>query len=288
MLQRDSHAGLQQELASAFDGGPIGRRTGTDAVSVDDSLVSIIGNAPFGWFRDSLTEAHFGQGFADRFLYVLPTPRQPEPELWSLPEPDQAAEDRLESYAAELFTLTSGMTKPCVWRMTKEVGEHFEAWRIEHHARLARSANPELFGAIFGRMESYVWKIAILFAIASEYPDMPDPNAFTIDREHVRTACKLVSFIRDLFLEHADRLIGTADPRDLTAKRRASLRGFLGRNPGAGATALYQGLKWADARTLPPILDVEIEAGEVKAGLPDWRGAGGHGIRRGVRFWPTR
>jgi hypothetical protein len=214
---------LSPVLRQAWDDDPLQTLTKNSPMRATNSHISVIGHITQSELVRYLTETEMANGLANRFLWLLVKRSKELPEGGRLHEVD-------------LSSLVSGLREAVAFgknagEITRS-GAANEAWR-EVYGPLS-AERPGLFGAVIGRAEAQVMRLATIYAVMD--------LSKTIDHEHLMAALAVWEYAED----SARYIFGdaTGDPvadQIHTALRnvapdgmtRTQIRDLFGRNKGA-------------------------------------------------------
>lgn len=221
VMMRDGNT-LSALLRDAWDGHTLGTLTKNNRTVATGAHISLIGHITADELRRYLDRTECGNGFGNRFLWCCVRRARVLPEGGRLHEVD------LEALAEPLRPALRAAHARGEMRRDAEAkalwGEVYEA---------LSEGRPGLFGALTGRAEAQVMRLALVYAIADGAP--------SIGRIHLEAALALWRYCRDsvryLFGE------ATGDPvadeirkalQDRGTLTRTEIRDLLGRNVQAG------------------------------------------------------
>ncbi len=147
-----SFAGFLTEL---YDCPPQYRkRLAEKSYTVEAPFLCIEGATTREWLVDAMDESDIQSGFLARFLFFSADDKI---ELIPItPLRDEKAERRLAEELAKLYEV-GGTFEPTV--QAKEI---YKSWYIKHRQEL-KAPGMSLLSSYYGRLEGYVWKIALIF-----------------------------------------------------------------------------------------------------------------------------
>ncbi len=210
-------------IRQAWDSGRLRVITRTNPLKATDAHVSIIGHISREELLRHLTETEAAGGFANRFLWLLVCRSQELP------------------FGGEWHTVD---TAPLVQRLSealefgKDAGEIAwgesarEAW-CEVYGSLSEG-KPGLLGAVIGRAEAQVVRLAALYAVMDE--------SYSIGQEHLEAALALWDYAeasaRHIFGDAtgdplADQIFRALKPAGKEVMTRTDISRLLGRNKSA-------------------------------------------------------
>jgi hypothetical protein len=244
---------LSSVLRDAWGTSKLQTLTKNSPIKATDSHVSILGHVTDDELREALTKVEMANGFANRFLFVRVKrskllPHGGHLDLATLQELGEQVAKRLRQ-ARTLGRIT----------MTNAAAE---AW--EKNYPLLSSDRPGLLGAILGRAEAQVIRIALIYALLD--------NTEQIDLLHLRAALVVWAFCEDsatqiwgdiLGDEVSDTIFAALKRAGSTGLGRTEISNLFSRHvPSARITTALEGLQ---------------HAGKIE---PLFGAGGGHGERR--------
>lgn len=160
---------LSPRIREAWDHGQLRTMTKNTPIQATGAHVSIIGHVTAPELQRHLTETEAGNGFANRFLWVAVARSKCLPEGGSVPAADQArlvtALRRAVEFARACEELKRDTAARALWAAV--------------YPELSEAA-PGLFGAVTGRAEAQVTRLACIYALL-------DSSAI-IRPEHIQAA----------------------------------------------------------------------------------------------------
>jgi Protein of unknown function (DUF3987) len=163
---------LSPVIRQAWDDGALQTLTKNSPMKATDAHVSIIGHITKAELLRHLTETEAANGFANRFLWLLVRRSKELPFGGEWHKVDTAPLVRRLSSASEFGSAPVEVT----WEDSAR-----EIWR-EVYGPLSEG-KPGLFGAVVGRAEAQVVRLAALYAVMGE--------SHEIEREHLLAALAL-------------------------------------------------------------------------------------------------
>ena len=174
VLKQASRPGntLSATVREAWDSGHLVNLTKNDPIEATGAHVAIIGHITQDELKRELTSTERGNGFANRFLFIFTQRTKLLPFGGDMPEKHIALfAQRIENAAAKARTRTQlAMTEPArvVWERV--------------YAKLSEDRDG-LFGAVTGRSEAQVVRLALVYALFD--------SAKAIDAPHLLAALAL-------------------------------------------------------------------------------------------------
>jgi Protein of unknown function (DUF3987) len=219
VMGRDGNT-LSPVIRQAWDGGRLRTLTKNSPLKATDVHISMVGHVTKTELMRQLTETEAANGFANRYLWVLVRRSKllPRGGEWS---------------AVDKTTLISQLRSALDFgKRPVEITPTDEAWLDweEIYGPLSEG-KPGMFGAVTGRAEAQVLRIAALFAVMdeSEY----------IDREHLSAALAIWQYAEDS-ARHifgnatgdsvADTILLALGAADQDGMTRTQIRDHFGRN----------------------------------------------------------
>ncbi len=193
-------------------------KTRIKAVECKEPFLSIISGTTHAWLQQALTEREIYGGFANRFMFVCGEPKSPLPFP---PKVDAAKRDALVSrindirlWADELRADNGGELA-----VSDEAKARFAVYYADYHTRCASES---LSAALIPRVQTFVWKLALLYA-AMDFSQVIKTN-------HLEPAILAGSFLEQsaMLLFHA---FGASRGKQVEEKLLAFLRSRGKGNP---------------------------------------------------------
>jgi hypothetical protein len=171
VMRRDGNT-LSMVLRNAWDNRPLQTLTKNSPQRASDTHISVVGHVTEGELRRHLTEEKLGGGTGNRFLFVcvrrskmLPHGGErdifPEDLVRRLQEAVEFGKERREIPISEEIEEVYGYSAMELWQWV--------------YADLS-SGKPGLFGAVVGRAEAQVRRIAIVYAVLDLSPVVRVPH----------------------------------------------------------------------------------------------------------------
>jgi hypothetical protein len=207
MTRREGNT-LSPVKRQAWDGGRLQVLTKKDPMKATDAHISILGHITIAELLRYLTETESANGFANRYQYLLVKRSKELPFGGEWHKVDTASMVKLLRVVLE-FGKSAGEIR---WGETAG-----DLW-CEVYGPLSEG-KPGLFGAVIGRAEAQVLRLAALYAVMD--------GSKTIEREHLEAALALWDYAE----ESARYIFGdaTGDPvadRIVNALRAAGKAGL--------------------------------------------------------------
>jgi len=224
---------LSAVLRNAWDGVAMGYARARDEVLIGRHHVSLLGHITPVELRSKLTDTDAANGFANRllFLAVRRTRLVPFP---------QSPDTHVAAFVDQLRAAIESAGRPAELRFTEAAEDRWESF----YAGLALSPRLGLAGALTGRHEAQVARLALVYALADQAP--------AIDVEHLEAAIALA--------EYAARSVVHAFG-DSTGNRHADqLRAMLGDGP-VGWDEAKRSLGLRTAADMAEVVAVLTDAG---------------------------
>jgi len=201
---------LSPVLRDAWGTSKLQTLTKNSPIAATDSHVSIIGHVTDDELRAALTKVEMANGFANRFLFARVKrskllPHGGHLDDATLQELGEQVRERLRQ-ARERGRIT----------MTDTAAE---AW--EKNYPLLSDDRPGLLGAILGRAEAQVIRIALIYALLD--------NTEQIDLPHLRAALAVWAFCEDSATQIWGDMLGDDVPDTILARLKATGAPGLGR-----------------------------------------------------------
>ena len=223
VMKREGNT-LSPVIREAWDDGPLQILTRKDPLKASRSHISIIGHITKDELRRHLTEVEMGNGFANRFLWVVVDRSKELPFGGNLDEAVLASlAERLKD--AIEFGKSAG---EILWGESAR-----EIWR-EVYGPLSEG-KPGLFGSVVGRAEAQVLRLAALYAVLD--------LSTTIEAEHLIAALAYWEYceesaryifgdaLGDPVADRIYRALQSAGPKGMT---RTDIRDLFKRNKSGG------------------------------------------------------
>ncbi|MDA2927780.1 YfjI family protein [Acidobacteria bacterium AH-259-G07] len=150
-----------------------------DSFTIEEPFLCILGATTREWLLAGIDETDIRGGFLPRFLLFPGEKTSPIPIT---PPPDERVEEQLARQLTELSKI-SGIFGP-----TEEAKQVYTDWYLRNYTE-PEKPGMDLLSAYWGRLESYVWKIAFIFEATA------DPDLESISADSVRLA---ISFVERL------------------------------------------------------------------------------------------
>lgn len=168
---------LSPVLRNAWDGVPLGHARARDESLITRHHVSLIGHITPVELRTKLTDADAGNGFANRILFLAVRRTQ----LIAFPtSPDDLVSEFIEPLHRAIIEARS----PGEMRFDDRARDLWESF----YADLATMPRLGLAGAVTGRHEAQVARLALVYALADRSP--------LVQLEHLEAAIALADFAR--------------------------------------------------------------------------------------------
>lgn len=159
--RQEGLANLIPKLASLYDCPDRETlKTRTKAVECKEPFLSIISGTTHSWLQQALTEKEIYGGFANRFMYICGEPKDPMPFP---PKVDAVKRDALVNQINDIRLWAEELRADNGGELTAsdEAKGRFAAYYAEYHKRCASES---LSAALIPRVQSFVWKLALLYA----------------------------------------------------------------------------------------------------------------------------
>jgi hypothetical protein len=237
VMRREGNT-LSVTLRNLWDSGTQGSLTKNSPARTTNAHVSLVGHISAPELRRELTATDAANGFANRFLFVCAKRSK------LLPDGGRVPESELRQIARLLATVI-------------EHGRGLGELRRDDHARVVwhrvygelSEGRPGMLGAITGRAEAHVMRLAVLYAVLDGSP--------AIQTEHLEAALALWDYCERsaafIFGERlgdpiADEILEALDGGELT---RSEIRDHFGRHKSsADISAALRTLEEAGAAVL--------------------------------------
>jgi len=251
---------LSPVLRDAWGTSKLQTLTKNSPIKATDSHISIIGHVTDDELRAVLTKVEMANGFANRFLFARVKRSKLLPHGGHL---DFATLQELGEQVAERLRQARSLGRI---RMTDAAAE---AW--EKNYPLLSSDRPGLLGAILGRAEAQVIRIALIYALLG--------NKEQIDLPHLRAALAVWGFCEDSTTqiwgdivgdEVSDTIFVALKSAGSTGLGRTEISNLFSRHvPSARITTALEGLQHAGK--IEPLFGAGGGHGEQR-----WRYNGAH------------
>jgi hypothetical protein len=214
---------LSPIIRQAWDDGALQTLTKNNPMKATDTHVSIVGHITKSELLRHLTETEAANGFANRFVWLLVKRSKELPFGGEWYKVDAAPLVRRLDSALEFGSAPVEIT----WG-----GGAREAWR-EVYGPLSEG-KPGLFGAIVGRAEAQVMRLAALYSVMDE--------SYEIEHEHLLAALALWEYAeasaRYIFGDAtgdpvADQIAESLKAAGSDGMTRTDISSLFGRNKGA-------------------------------------------------------
>jgi hypothetical protein len=145
---------LSQTLRTLWDEGAAAARARTSRARCTGAHIGIVGHVPIDELRSGLTRTQAGNGFGNRFLWILVRRSKSLPFGGNLPE------EELQELAAET---ADAVRKARGVRRVEMSGAARRLW-VEVYDELSEG-RPGMVGAILARGEAHVVRLALIYAL---------------------------------------------------------------------------------------------------------------------------
>jgi hypothetical protein len=177
VMGRDGNT-LSPVIRQAWDGGRLRTLTKNSPLTATDAHISMVGHVTKTELMKQLTETEAANGFANRYLWVLVERSKLLPRGGEWPKVDKT------SLISQLRSALDFGKQQVEITLTEEAWSDWE----EIYGPLSEG-KPGMFGAVTGRAEAQVLRIAALFAVMDECE--------YIDREHLAAGLAIWQYAED-------------------------------------------------------------------------------------------
>jgi hypothetical protein len=176
IMNRDGST-ASQVLRNAWDGVPLGYARARDESLVTNHHVSMLGHVTPVELRSKLTEIDAANGFANRILFLAVRRQRLVPFPTS---PDRI----VQAYVPALHRAIEEAERPAELAFDAAARDRWESFYFE----LALTQRPGLAGALMGREEAHVARLALIYALAdrSDFVRLPHLEAAIALAEYAR------------------------------------------------------------------------------------------------------
>ena len=251
---------LSPVLRDAWGTSKLQTLTKNSPIRATDSHISIIAHVTDDELRAVLTKVEMANGFANRFLFARVKRSKLLPHGGHL---DCATLQRLGEQVAERLTQARTLGRISMTDVAAE------AW-AKNYAELSRD-RPGLLGAILGRAEAQVTRLALIYALLD--------NKTQIDLPHLRAALAVWAFCEDsatqiwgdmIGEDVSDTIFAALKTAGSTGLRRTEMSNLFSRHvPSARITTILETLESAGKAERVP-------GPTVGHGEQRWRYTGAH------------
>lgn len=188
--------GEQQKYIELFNGQPLSKdRVSTKAIRVEKPIVNILGGLQPKVLKKMASNNRNEDGFLSRFLFVYPD--NLEPNLFT---GKNIKDENLENYTRFILNLYEAP------KMTLKVSENqkniFKKWQ---HKKAVKYFNDEIENVIQSKLETYVWRLALIIEIMQQASTCNFNNSIT--DESVEKAIILIEYFRQNSLKVYDKIL---------------------------------------------------------------------------------
>ena len=157
-----------------------------DVKPAQEPFLSIMAGTTQDWLQKALTERDIYGGFANRWLYFYGLPKEPMPNP---PKVDQEKRNKLVKDLNQLRDWTDSVPNGEI-TISNEANALFEDYYREYYRRCQQ---PGLIPTLIVRIQDFIWKIALLYAI--------DTMSEVISKEHLEAAIAVGKYLESSVAE---------------------------------------------------------------------------------------
>jgi hypothetical protein len=151
-----------------------------DVKPVQEPFLSIMAGTTQDWLQKALTERDIYGGFANRWLYFYGLPKEP------MPNPPKIDRDKHNKLVKDLNQLRDWTDSVSNRELSISDGANamFEDYYREYYRRCQQ---PGLIPTLIVRIQDFIWKIALLYAV--------DSMSESISRDHLEAAIAVGKYL---------------------------------------------------------------------------------------------
>ncbi|MBI4201203.1 MAG: DUF3987 domain-containing protein [Chloroflexi bacterium] len=180
--RQDSVSNLIPQLTALYDCPELHTlRTRSRPVTCKNLFLSILSGTTHKWLKDAISERDILGGFANRFIFV---PNIPKPPLPHPPAIDKGSHDALLDELNNIRRWAEAHGG-CL-EVSREAVDIFATW---YEGFYAWAQGDGLLPALAVRFQDYIWKLALLFAVAD--------RSAVIGVEHVSPAISVMEWQKE-------------------------------------------------------------------------------------------
>lgn len=199
---------LSAIIRQAWDSGDLSPLTKNNPIRATDAHISIIGHITKGELLARLDDTSRGNGFANRFLWVLVKRSKELPEGGAVPE---KVLQSLAKRLSEVITFSRTVSE------VKRDGAARKLWAGVYHD--LSEGKPGLIGAVLSRAEAQVLRLSVIYALLDK--------SSVVKVEHLKAALAVWEYCeRSAVLIFGNRLGDPTADRILEALRNAGPKGM--------------------------------------------------------------
>jgi Protein of unknown function (DUF3987) len=187
---------MPQQMANLYDVPPVwevARKGSKKIVSVTRPFLALLGATTTSWFTANLNEADLLSGLYARFLYMPIPDAGADGRLFPIPPArDPARYARVVAHARRLYTYTGTISLDLIHAS-------YGRWYHAHRRELLTLDDHERLAPFWGRLETYVLKIAALqqLTLATGEDDAPPADhVFELQPDVLDAAITLVECLK--------------------------------------------------------------------------------------------
>ena len=225
-------------IREGYDGGVLRTMTKNAPEKATEALISIVGHITDDELRRELTATDAGNGFANRFLYVMVKRSKELPDGGDLPD---------AALAPFVAAVRDALTFGCERDVLTRDDEARELWHAVYHDLSA--GRPGMVGAVTGRAEAHTMRLAVIYALLD--------RSAVIGRRHLDAALAVWSYCE----QSAEIIFGSSLGDPVADRVLGLLRDAL--PGGLTGTELYNALGRHDGARIAPAAELLVERGLV-------------------------